>query len=192
MRHDIMDYTKTCLICQQDKIDRQKTAGLLEPLSVPDIPWESISLDFIMSLPKVRDLGAVIVVVDRFSKYATFIPAPKYCSAEETAQLVFKHVVKYWGVPQDIVSDRDGRFTGKFWRELFRLLGSKLNLSSSYHPQTNGQTERFNALLEEYLRHFLQANQKDWPSLLDVVQLCFNSQKSSATNKSPFEIVTGQ
>ncbi|GMJ14825.1 hypothetical protein HRI_005151700 [Hibiscus trionum] len=155
MRQDIMDYTKTCLICQQDKVDRQKTARLLEPLSVPERPLESISLDFIMSLPKVRDLGAVFVVVDRFSKHAMFIPAPKYCSVEETTRSVFKHVVKYWGVPQDIVSDRDGRFTGKFWRELFRLLWSKLNLSSSYHPQTDGQIERFNGLLEEYLRHFV-------------------------------------
>ncbi|KAK8663978.1 hypothetical protein V6N13_083783 [Hibiscus sabdariffa] len=192
MRQDVMDYTRTCLICQQDKVDRRKASGLLEPLPVPARPWESVALDFIVSLPRVGDLGSIIVVVDRFSKYATFIPAPKYCSAEVTAQLVFKHVVKYWGVPQNIVSDRDGRFTGNFWRELFRLLGSQLNLSSSYHPQTDGQTERLNGLLEEYLRHFIQANQKEWPQLLDVAQLSFNSQKSSPTNKSPFEIVTGQ
>ncbi|KAK8702737.1 hypothetical protein V6N13_021078 [Hibiscus sabdariffa] len=124
IRQDVMDYTKTCLICHQDKVDRRKTVGLLEPLPVPNRPWESVALDFIVSLPRVGDLGTIIVVVDRFSKYATFIPAPKYCSAKETSLLVFKHVVKYWGVPQNIVSDRDGRFTGNFWRELFRLLGS--------------------------------------------------------------------
>ncbi|KAE8694756.1 hypothetical protein F3Y22_tig00110776pilonHSYRG00065 [Hibiscus syriacus] len=172
--------------------DRQRTAGLLEPLPVPARPWESISLDFISRLPRVGDLGSILVVMDRFSKYATFIPASKYCSAEETAKLVFKHVVKYWGIPQSIVSDRDGRFIGKFWKGLFQLLGTQLNFSSSYHPQTDGQTERFNGLLEEYLRHFIQANQKNWPPLLDVAQLCLNSQKSSSTNKSPFEVVTGQ
>ncbi|KAE8690049.1 hypothetical protein F3Y22_tig00110929pilonHSYRG00045 [Hibiscus syriacus] len=175
-----------------DKVDRQRTAGLLEPLPVPARPWESISLDFISRLPRVGDLGSILVVVDRFSKYATFIPASKYCSTEETAKLVFKHVVRYWGIPQSIVIDRDGRFIRKFWKGLFQLLGTQLNFSSSYHPQTDGQTERFNELLEEYLRHFIQANQKNWPPLLDLAQLCFNSQKSSSTNKSPFELVTSQ
>ncbi|OMO75693.1 reverse transcriptase [Corchorus capsularis] len=192
MREDVRDYTKTCLICQQDKVEKRKQAGLLEPLPIPSRPWESISLDFICSLPKVGDLGSILVVVDRFSKYATFIPAHKHCSAEETARLIFKHVVKYWGVPESIISDRDPRFTGSFWRELFKLLGSELNISRSYHPQTDGQTERFNGLLEEYLRHFVHANQRDWPPLLDVAQLCFNSQKSSSTKKSAFEIVTRQ
>ncbi|XP_039048982.1 uncharacterized protein LOC120189924 [Hibiscus syriacus] len=99
MRQDMMDYTNTSLICQQDKVDRQRTAGLLEPLPVPARPWESISLDFISRLPRVGDLGSILVVVDKFSKYATFILASKYCSAEETAKLMFKHVVKYWGIP---------------------------------------------------------------------------------------------
>ena len=192
LREDVMDYTRTCLTCQQDKTERQKLAGLLEPLPTPTRPWESVSLDFINGLPKVGDISSILVVIDRFSKYATFIPTTKYCSAEETARLFFKFVVKYWGVPQHIVSDRDPRFTGNFWKELFNLLGSQLNISSSYHPQTDGQTERFNGMLEEYLRHFVSANQKNWTQLLDAAQFCFNSQKSSATNKSPFEIVNGQ
>ncbi|KAK8539059.1 hypothetical protein V6N13_135823 [Hibiscus sabdariffa] len=146
MRQDVIDYTKTCLICQQDKVHQKKSAGLLEPLPVPTRPWESVSLDFNISLPRVGDLGTIIVVVDRFSKYATFISAPKYCFAEETARLVFKHI--------------------------------------------DGQTEHFNGLLDEYLRHFIQANQTNWHQLLDMAQLSFNSQKSSATNKSPFDIVT--
>ena len=157
---------------------------------MPKKPWESVSLDFITGLPKVGDVA--LVVVDRFSKYATFIPAPKYVSAEETAQLFFKHVVKYWGLPKDIVSDRDTPFTGNFWTELFKLLGSKLSMSSSAHPESDGQTERFNGMLEEYLWHFVTGNQKNWVDLLDVAQLCFNAQKTSSTNKSPFEIVTGQ
>ena len=149
-------------------------------------------LDFITNLPKIGgDLTYILVVVDRFSKYVTFIPTPKYCGAEETVRLFFKYVVKYWGVPQHIVSDRDPRFVGTFWSELFNLLGSQLNISSSYHPQTDGQTERFNGMLEEYLRHFVNANQKNWAQLLDVAQFCFNARKSSSTNQSPFEVVTG-
>ncbi|KAK3010615.1 hypothetical protein RJ639_010791 [Escallonia herrerae] len=192
MGDEVQEYVKTCLTCQQDKVERKKKAGLLQPLPVPKRPWESVSLDFITGLPKVEDLGTILVVVDRFSKYASFIATPKYCSAEDTAQLFFKYVVKYWGMPQDIVSDRDSRFTGNFWTELFKLFGSQLSMSSSYHPESDGQTERFNSMLEEYLRHFVSATQKNWVKLLDVAQLCFNSRKSSSTGKSAFEIVNGQ
>ncbi|KAK2995018.1 hypothetical protein RJ640_012258 [Escallonia rubra] len=95
-------------------------------------------------------------------------------------------------IKSDIVSDRDSRFTGNFWTELFKLFGSQLLMSSSYHPESDGQTERFNSMLEEYLRHFVSATQKNWVKLLDVAQLCFNSHKSSSTGKSAFEIVNGQ
>ena len=124
--------------CQQNKVEQWKLVGLLEPLPIPERPWESISLDFISSLPVVGRLGSILVVVDRFSKYATFIAAPLHCSAEEAAKLMMKDVVKYWGVPHNIISDRDARFLGRFWTELFKLLGSKLYFSTSLHPQTDG------------------------------------------------------
>ena len=100
--------------------------------------------------------------------------------------------MKYWGVPQSIVSDRDGRFTERFWTELFNLLGSNLNFSTSVHPRTDGQTERVNALLETYLQHYVSASLRDWPKLLDVAQFSYNLQKSEATSQSPFEMVIGQ
>ena len=187
-----MQYTKTCLVCQQDKVEKAKVAGLLEPLQVPTRPWESVSMDFITHLPKVGDYETILVIIDRFSKYATFVPTTKQCSAELTAQLFFRHIMKLWGVPTSIVSDRDGRFIGTFWTELFTFLGTSLNVSSSYHPQTDGQTERFNCMLEEYLRHFVTARQRNWSQLLDVAQFCFNAQTSSSTGKSPFEIVCGR
>ena len=125
----------------------------MEPLPTPKRPWESVSMDFIMALPKSEGFGSIMVVVDRFSKYATFIAAPTDCTAEEAAKLFLRNIVKLWGVPESIVSDRDPRFTGRFWTELFKLLGSDLNFSTSFHPQSDGQTERMNALLELYLRH---------------------------------------
>ncbi|KAL0373054.1 UNVERIFIED_CONTAM: Transposon Tf2-11 polyprotein [Sesamum calycinum] len=192
MLNDVETYVRTCLICQQDKTDHEKKLGLLQPLPIPKRPWESVSMNYISGLPKVGDLGSIIVVVDLLSKYATFIAAPKHVTVEGTAHLFIKHVVKYWGLPKDIISDRDSHFTGVFWIELFRLLISKLSMSSSYHPQSDGQTERFNSMLKEYLRHFVRGSQKDWGKLLDVAQLCFNAQKSSSTNKSAFEIVTRQ
>ncbi|KAL3524838.1 hypothetical protein ACH5RR_013210 [Cinchona calisaya] len=189
MRDDVETYVRTCLVCQQDKIEQSKTAGLLEPLPVPERPWESVSMDFIVGLPKFEGCQTIMVVVDRFSKYGTFIAASKDCPAEEAARLFMKHIIKYWGVPRIIVSDRDPRFTGKFWTELFELLGSELNMSTSSHPQMDGQTERANALLELYLRHYVSSTQQNWAKLLDVAQFSFNLQVNESTGKSPFEIV---
>ena len=102
-----------------------------------------------------------MVVVDRFSKYSVFIAAPVLCSSEVAAELFYKHVVKYFGVPVDIVSDRDTRFTGRFWTTLFNMMGTELKFSTANHPQIDGQTERINHLLEEYLRHYVTASQRN-------------------------------
>ena len=174
MCDDVEDYVRTCLVCQQDNVEQQQLGGLLEPLPTPKRPWESISMDFIVTLPKSEGFGSIMVILDRFSKYATFIPAPTDCTAEEAARLFLRNVVKLWRVPESIVSDRDPCFTWRFWTELFKLLGSQLNFSTSFHPQSDGQTERLNALLELYLRHYVSANQRDWAKLLDVAQFSYN------------------
>ena len=191
MGENVQAYVKSCLVCQMDKTERKKAAGLLQPLPIPEKPWENISMDFITGFPKVRDIKFVFVVVDRFSKYAVFIPAPNACPAKKAAKLFFSNVVKHFGLPRDIVSDRDARFTSKFWVELFKLLGSELKFSTTNHPQTDGQTKRINALLEEYLRHYVTATQKNWVDLMDTAQLCYNLQRSSATGMSPFELAIG-
>ena len=100
--------------------------------------------------------------------------------------------IEYFGVPADIVSDRDTRFTGRFWTALFNMMGTELKFSTANHPQTDGQTERINHLLEEYLRHYVTASQRNWVELLDTAQFCYNLHKSSATEMSPFEIVLGK
>ena len=115
-----------------------------------------------------------MVVVDRFSKYATFMPAAAGCTAKEAVLLFFNNVVKYWGLPRHIISHRDPRFTVNFWNELFEILGTKLHFSTSFHSQTDGQTERVNALLKCYLRHYVSAHQKDWSRLLDMAQFSYN------------------
>ena len=148
MEEDIEAYVRTCLVCQQDKVERKKEPGLLQPLPIPDRPWQSVSMDFISGFPKVDGMASVFVIVDRFSKYAIFIGAPKACPADVAAELFFRNVVKYFGLPENIISDRDTRFTGRFWTVLFGLLGSELKFSTAAHPQTDGQTERINALLE--------------------------------------------
>ncbi|KAA0050296.1 reverse transcriptase [Cucumis melo var. makuwa] len=192
MQDDIESYVKTCLVCQQDKGEQQLPARLLEPLPIAEKPWDSVTMDFIVALPKSHGFGTIMVVVDRFSKYATFIPCPPDVKVDEAARLFFKNIVKRWGVPKSIISDRDQRFTGKFWRELFKLTGIDLNFSTSFHLQSDGQTERINTLLEQYLRHYVSAHQKDWAALLDVAQFSYNLQRSESTGKSPFEIIMNQ
>ena len=155
MRDDIEAYVRTCLVCQLDKADRQLPAGLLEPLPTASRPWESVTMDFISALPKSEGCGSIMVVVDRYSKYATFIAAPTDCKADEAAHLFVKHIIKLWGVSKSIVSDQDPHFTGRFWMELFKMLGTDLKFSTSFHPQMDGQTERINSLLEMYIRHYV-------------------------------------
>ncbi|CAL2270472.1 unnamed protein product [Prunus armeniaca] len=167
MLEDVDSFMQTCLICQQDKTLQKQPGGLLEPLPVPTRPWESLSMDFIVSLPKSEGCGSILVVVDKFIKYATFIPALADFNVEEVARLFLKHVVKYWGIPKSIISDRDTHFT-------------------------NGQTEQVNALLELYLRHYVSANQRDWAKLLDVAQFSYNLQWSKSIWSSHFELATGQ
>lgn len=126
-----------------------------------------------------------MVLVDHFSKYATFTAN---CEAKEAAYLFLWDVVKHWGIPKHIISDRDPRFTSAFWRELFNLLGSELHFSTNFHPQTDS----INTLLELYLRQFVSANQKDWAKLLDTTQFSYNLQRSESTGRSFFELATGQ
>ena len=181
LRQEVEAYVKSCHVCQLDKTERHREAGLLQPLPVAEKPWVSITMDFISGFPNVDGKRSIMVVVDRFSKYAVFVPAPNACPAEEAAKLFLTYVVKYFELPREIVSDRDTRFTGRFWTALFNMLGSILMFSTANHPQTDGQTERVNALLEEYLRHYVTASQKNWVELLETAQFCYNLHKSSAT-----------
>ena len=147
-------------------------------------------MDFITSMPEVDDLGSILVVVDHFYKYIVFMTTPQSCFANAAAKLFLKHV-KIFGLPNDVISDRDAQFTDKFWTCLFKLMGSKLKFSIANHPQIGGQMKQINDLLEEYLRHYLTASQKNWVSLLDAAQFCYNLHKSSTIGLNPMELVLG-
>ncbi|KAL0291559.1 UNVERIFIED_CONTAM: hypothetical protein Scaly_2632000 [Sesamum calycinum] len=192
MDKDVEAYTRTCLVSQLDKVEEKKEAGLSQPLPIPEVPWQSISIDFISGFSKVNGMTSVLVVVDRFSKYGIFIVAPHVYPVETTAELFFINVTKYFCVPQGIISDRDAKFTGRFWTTLFNMMGTELKFSTTNHPQIDGQTERVNALVKDYLRHYMPASQRNWVDLLDVAQFSYNLHKSSATGMSPFELAYGQ
>ncbi|MCO5580733.1 hypothetical protein L7F22_034603 [Adiantum nelumboides] len=142
MKRDIPDYVSKCVVCQKTKFDRGKQPGLLQPLPILDSPWESISMDFIFGLPKsIHGNTRIWTIVDRFSKQAHFIPVKKTIKAHQMATLFISQIFKYHGLPSSIVSDRDPRMISNFWKGLFENLGTRLNFSSAYHPQTDGQSE---------------------------------------------------
>ncbi|MCO5563730.1 hypothetical protein L7F22_017377 [Adiantum nelumboides] len=195
MKEDIQEYVSQCIICQKVKFYRGKQPGLLQPLLIPDSPWESIAMDFIFGLPKsIHGNTGIWTIVDRFSKQAQFIPVKKTIKAPHMAQLFISQIFKYHGMPTSIVSDRDPRITSNFWRGLFQNLGTKLNFSSAYHPQTDGQSEIANSivldLLKAYVTEVDQHNQ--WEKYLPLVEYAYNNTVHTSTGKTPFEVIEGR
>ncbi|MCO5596548.1 hypothetical protein L7F22_050613 [Adiantum nelumboides] len=159
LRKDTESFVRSCLICQRVKYDRGKAYGLLQPLPIPTAPWESIAMDFIFGLSKTSSGNEGIwTIVDRFSKQAHFIPVRKQITVEQMAKIFLVPVFKYHGMPRSIVSDRDLRMTGLFWRTLWQNLHSTLRFSSSYHPQTDGQSEIVNSAVLDLLKCYVSDN----------------------------------
>jgi transposase InsO family protein len=154
MKADVQSFVKACTVCQQAKPDRARYPGLLQPLPVPAGAWEVVSMDFVKGLPRSGQHNCILVVVDKFSKLAHFLPLRHPFTALSVAKLYLDNIYKLHGLPMVIISDRDRVFTSKLWRELFGLAGVTLKMSSAYHPQTDGQTERINQCMETYLRCF--------------------------------------
>ncbi|CAI7925897.1 unnamed protein product [Closterium sp. NIES-53] len=147
MANDVQKFVTLCNKCQRMKSSKQKKAGLLQPLPVPEQPWQVVSSDFITGLPPTNaGHDAILVVIDKFSKMGHFIPTHTTTRTEETAQLFLKHIISQHGIPTTLISDRDPKFTSNFWKELMSLMGTRLAMSSAYHPQTDGQTERLNQI----------------------------------------------
>jgi transposase InsO family protein len=189
----IRRYVTSCDACQRAKSDNRAPAGLLQPLPIPTRPWESVGMDFITHLPRTTGgYDSILVVVCRLSKQALFIPTRSTITAPETATLYFKHIFRLHGLPISIVSDRDPRFTSRFWKELFRLLGTKLAMSTAYHPQTDGQTERTNRTLEQMLRIVVNYRQDDWDNYLSAIEFAYNNTVSATTKQTPFFLTSGQ
>ena len=161
MKREVAEYVSKCFICQQVKAERQKPSGLLQPLPIPEWKWEHITMDFVFKLPPtVQRHDDIWVVVDRLTKSEHFLPIREKFSPQKLAELFMNHIVSLHGVPVSIISDRDPRFTSRFWKRLMKELGVKLNLSTAFHPQTDGQSERTIQTLEDMLRS-AYCNSKD-------------------------------
>lgn len=192
MKGDVAYFVKTCVICQANRASYAKKQGLLHPLPVPTRPWESISMDFITSLPDSQGYNAIFVIVDRFTKLAKFAPTLDTAIAFETSRLFLDTWWRTHGLPWSIISDRDLEFTSNCWRHLFQKLGTKLKFSTVFHPETDGQTERVNSVLNQYLRNYVSVDQGDWAEWLGLAEYCYNSTKHSATGESPFLLAYGR
>jgi len=191
VRQFVKRFVTTCDTCQRNKYSRHKPFGLLQPLPVPDTPWSSISMDFITQLPTSAGFTSIFVVVDRLTKMAHFAPSHDNVDAAGVVSLLMDQVVTAHGLPDDIVSDRGPVFTAQFTRAFMEALNVKQNLSTAFHPQSDGQTERTNATLEQYLRCFINYQQDNWSQLLPLAQFCYNNTVHSSTNQTPFFALYG-
>ncbi|CCO31558.1 Transposon Ty3-I Gag-Pol polyprotein AltName: Full=Gag3-Pol3 [Rhizoctonia solani AG-1 IB] len=183
MKFQVNCYGESCEICQRNKGHVQHFA--LKLLSVPAGPWEDVSYDFIVKLPKCRGNDSILVVVDCFSKMVHFIPCKEIVTAEDIARLFLEHVWKLHGTPKQAVLDRGPTFNSKFLRALYKALHIAPSYSTAYHPQSDGQTEIKNQWLESYLRPFINHRQSDWVEWLPFAVFAPNNAKSLEPTGSP-------
>jgi hypothetical protein len=192
LRTVVQELVRACRVCQQNKTEHLHPAGLLLPLPVPVSVWADIAMDFIEGMPKVGGKTVILTVVDRFSKYAHFLPLAHPYTVESVARVFFAEIVRLHGVPQSIVSARDPVFTSAFWRALMAATGSKLQMSTAFHPQSDGQSEAANKVITMYLRCFTGDRPKQWIRWLPWAEYIYNTAYQVSTKTTPFSIVYGR
>jgi len=189
---EVGKYMDGCDACQRYKNQNEVLAGKLMPNAIPEKPWSHISADFITKLLLAQGYDAILVVCDRFSKMAHFIATTEKTTAEGLTRLFRDQVWKLHGLPESIISDRGVQFAAGMMKELNKLLGIQTKLSTAYHPQTDGQTERINQELEQYLRVFIDHRQEQWLDWLGTAEFAYNNKIHVATKASPFKVNYGQ
>jgi hypothetical protein len=193
MKRDIAEYVSLCDTCQWVKAEHQRPAGLLQPLKIPEWKWEEIRMDFIVGLPPTQaGYDLICIIVDRLTKVAHFIPIKMTYSGAKLAELYMSRIMCLHGVPKKIVSDRGSQFTSKFWEKLHESMDTKLNFSSTYHLQMDGQTERTNQILEDMLRACALKYGKSWDKSLPYAEFSYNNSYQASIKMAPYEALYGR
>jgi len=185
MNERIIDFVRSCPECQQNKASRHQPYGLSSLLELPYAPWQSIAMDFITDLPLSDEYDQLWLIIDRFTKIVHFIPLQEKTVAD-LAKTFAREIWKYHRLPADIVSDWDSRFTSETWKGFLGLLRICPRMSTAFHPQTDGQTERLNQTIEAYLRAFISREQNNWASLLPMAEFSYNNTITMGNGITPF------
>jgi hypothetical protein len=193
LKRDVATHVALCDVCQRVKAEYQIPAGLLQPLKVPEWKWEEIGMNFIVGLPRTWDgYDSIWVIVDRLTKVAHFIPMKTTYLGAQLVELYISSIICLHGVPKKIVSDRGTQFTSCFWKRLHKSMDTKLNFSSAYHPQTDGQTERTNQVLEDMLRACTLKHGRSWDKSLPYAEFSYNNSYQASLKMAPIEALYGQ
>src|SRR5664279_264785 len=193
MKREIAQFVAECDVCRRVKAEHQRPAGTLRPIAVPEWKWDEVGMDFITGFPKSqKGNNAIWVVIDRLSKVAHFLPVRDDIRASQLADLYVSRIVHLHGVPLRIISDRGSLFVSKFWQSFQNAMGTRLSFSTAYHPQTDGQTERVNQILEDMLRACVISFGKDWEKYLPFAEFAYNNSYQSSLCMAPFEDLCGR
>ena len=192
MKREVAKYVSECDIYRRVKASHLRPAGALQPLNIPEWKWEDISMDFIVGLPRTqKGYNSIWVVVDMLTKSAHFIPINTHYSTKKYAELYVERILCLHGIPKTIISDRGSQFTAHFWEQLHTCLGTRLIRSSAYHPQTDGQMERINQILEDMLRSRVLAYPHKWDQCLPLGEFSYNNSYQESIKMAPFEALYG-
>ena len=193
MKRDVSEFVTKCLVCQRVKAEHQVPSGLLQPIRIPEWKWDRITMDFVVGLPLTgRKHDSVWVIVDRLTKSAHFLPVRTDYSLDKLAELYIKEIVRLHGIPISIISDRDPRFTSRFWGKLQEAMGTRLNFSTAFHPQTDGQSERVIQILEDMLRSCAIDYEGSWDRHIPLVEFVYNNSFQSSIGMAPYEALYGR
>ena len=193
MKRDVAWYVKRCLTCRKVKAEHQRPHDKMQPLDNPLWKWEDITMDFITKLPRTaRGVDSIWVIVDRLTKSAHFILIQESISAEKLADIYIREIVARHGVPVSVISDRDVRFTSRFWKKFHDELGTRLHFSTAFHPQTDGQSERTIQTLEDMLRACVLDFSGSWDTYLPLAEFSYNNSYHPSIDRPPFEMLYGR
>ena len=189
MKRHVGDFVRRCLTCQQVKAEHQKPAGLLHPLEVAEWKWEHVTMDFVTHLPRTQQKhDAVWVIVDRLTKSAHFLVVRMTFALERFCRLYIREIVRLHGVPVSIVSDKDPRFTVHFWKSFQKAMGTRLTMSTTFHPQTDGQSKRTIQVLEDMLRACVLDHKGSWEDYLPLVEFAYNNSYQASIQMASYEV----